>query len=893
MEEDIAPITAETTKRLAQLYPSPKEYPQPRDYPSQRDYPQQRGAAGRPEAAGVLDTFFAADFIPAASGMSYGQKYVDYLWQFQSSAGDRQTTWAEQLRRELRTRTEWGRAARERVLALAVLAQAEANAEPDAGFGRSSLAQALWDTVAAHVAGRAAVDEAEVAVELLYLLGHGEKTRRCPDARGVDRVCAAAQLLVMHARQTGVRAQRTRLAHKALLLLEATWRVEVGSEERALQRMTVGGTDRSRDGTTDHELGESDRDRDRTADHELGGEIKSPEARGDRHQARADRLLARDAVRQARALGEKYPALRAEADAVAARLLPLVHPFDGHLTRAALRPRFGPIRAAAAPMPASPSTQMLLAGMLARLPRATSPATPPRAAWATGAVPRAARDSLNAHERAVQAARSDREYGEWWRRLVAARGMPLSLSVGTGADVAVNYDDALRRGAADCEFCGVVEPEDLPALELHLDGRDDAVCWPAVTDPEPGSEPYDMLYASLFSLLPGLSTALVRCIAAWAPAERELPQASFLISVGAPKVSTTTGLGVVKYPRAPSSVPPASANSSDPPDSTSADFPPDVGARLLAQYAQWQAVGNLLMQLLVGLQAGNVLQADYFAQLLMNQDIIRALFWWLGTARLDLCSAMPPSLHNHSFTAHFNALDPEGPGSDSHEADLNPGHVDADSDHATVAGSDDVTPQPPCGWALDGIIACMRSLRRLTSHNGMRKVLLHKNRALYFYGRLLRVPDPRVQQIAAELCRDIMPVVSRRHKPTMLETMSQVYLHAPAGLADVHWLAEYELNPHIEMHRHVELLRLLHFYHHRRFGVRLPRHPALFPSLAAQAIDIPLPPPPPPPQPIAPPPAREPRLRVAKKPSWLRWDSDLEDMLNDVYAAPDVGTSST
>ncbi|KAJ2828030.1 hypothetical protein GGI24_002501, partial [Coemansia furcata] len=105
----------------------------------------------------------------------------------------------------------------------------------------------------------------------------------------------------------------------------------------------------------------------------------------------------------------------------------------------------------------------------------------------------------------------------------------------------------------------------------------------------------------------------------------------------------------------------------------------------------------------------------------------------------------------------------------------------------------------------------------------------------------------------------------------------------------------------IEMHRHVELLRLLHFYHYEAFGLRLPRDPALFPSLVSQAVD----PPPainrharhtPLPKPlaaaaggkkgvgvVAPKSCRQSGAAMGEH-SWLLWESDLEDTLNDVYS---------
>lgn len=143
--------------------------------------------------------------------------------------------------------------------------------------------------------------------------------------------------------------------------------------------------------------------------------------------------------------------------------------------------------------------------------------------------------------------------------------------------------------------------------------------------------------------------------------------------------------------------------------------------------------------------------------------------------------------------------------------------------------------------AMLGLNDCLRCLRRLTSHNGLRKGLLYKNKALYFYHRLFKAPDGAIRGVAAQLYRDIMPVVSRKQKQQTanLENISNVYLYAPpsGSMTDTFWLSDFVLDPQIEMHRHVELLRLLHFYHYRQFRLRLPKDPALFPSLASQVID--------------------------------------------------------
>ncbi|KAJ2006706.1 hypothetical protein GGI06_005371, partial [Coemansia sp. S85] len=499
---------------------------------------------------------------------------------------------------------------------------------------------------------------------------------------------------------------------------------------------------------------------------------------------------------------------------------PFVHPFDGHLTRVTQLGRFGPIRtqsAAGSPSPlpglaagASPSTHMLLVDMLARMDTAAKgPALPqpqpqsplsgqatrkPRELGLSQPPPRAAREAVDAYVACVRMTRSEREYAEWWHRLIRERGMPLSLTLNAGvnagpkrgmsSDVTINYADAeadqRRRSVSGqrFEFCGVVEAEDLPGLEMHLDGRDVEIAWPPATAPEP--EPlragYADLYRALFPLLPALCRALVLTAVNWSPVERELPPRPFLVGVGPPQVSAATCLGVVKYPTPAPTLGPLSASSEDPArassptsplggsnvkrllsssasspslpsgnSSTSASdgsarstaslhsggsdssdasvssataqqrhakhaqphAPAELSARLVTQYAQWQAVGGLLMRVMLGLQANHVLQADYVAQLLMNENLIPAFFWWLGTANLDLCVDLPPPIRAHTFMAAYGA--------------------------AACSGGE---------WApaIRGLYDCMRVLRRLTSHNGLRKGLLYKNKALYFYARLLKLP---------------------------------------------------------------------------------------------------------------------------------------------------------
>ncbi|KAJ1785191.1 hypothetical protein LPJ62_004329, partial [Coemansia sp. RSA 2167] len=876
-----------TTKRLARLYGTNSDGTTDSDtFPS---------TTTNKDRTSMLDTFFAADFIPPvgkrASGDSYGEKYVRYLSEFAQDQAQRHSMaqCVDEMALELETREHWESNERERMLARAILVQVHierSQLSQQVGvrlahvFAVSQLPLVLWRAVQQHVANDSVrADELEVAIELLYLFSSWAEPRT---AQSVQRVVAAIELLVRYARHKGRtnvgRVQRLRLGHKALMLAQVTWRLEVGDETRALHR--IGGTE--------------------------GG-------------AMAKRGLARDAIRQIRVAGAKHPGLAEEVKGEVAMLLPLVHPFDGHLTRVTQAEMFGPMRTRG-----RESTQGLNQGPTQGQSQGPEPLIPESGAaedeaavrrrWAGRGVPRAARDAVAASIASVRATRSEREYAEWWRRLVSARGMPLSLTLNSAparkgaSDITINYDG--RRG--QYEFCGIVEAEDLPGLEAALDGH--ASVWPAGTDPEPNATAYAALYSTLFPLLPQLARALVLTIVNWSPAEHELPARHFLANVGPPQASEATCLGVVKYPRPDSDsaapLSPLSGNvkrlvrapSRGSVNQGSDDVPAEVAARLLAQYAQWQAIGSLLMLILVGLQANHVLQADYFAQLLMNENIIPALFWWLGTARLDLCTQVPQCVRKHAFTAAFAEAESRREGrsrsqtvESQGQAEKEPSQLDfvgcdaSDASSGSTVSVDSTKSDSTLGdaWmpALHGIVDCMRGLRRLTSHNGLRKGLLYKNKALYFYGRLQLVASTRVREIAAELIRDIMPVVSRRQKQSMLDVISQVYEHAPPLLNDAFWLADYALDPQIEMHRHVELLRLLHFYHHQVFGVRLPRDPALFPSLAGQAVDVQVPK------------TRKSSGRFVEfgkggcgqsEHNWA-WESELEDVLGDVCA---VGTSS-
>ncbi|KAJ2780519.1 hypothetical protein GGI15_003510 [Coemansia interrupta] len=902
MEVDINPITLDTTRQLARLYPAA---PAAAAHAEQElldtsETQQDQGAAdGR-----ILDSFFAADFITPkqrhrgdqpSDHESYGIQYVRYLHQFRTEQQRRdpglgaRSGFVRRIVSELVGRTRWEQTVRENILALAIIVQARIEAgveERGAGallaaeFGKSRLASSLWHSIQVHLTGeesageRAVVrpDELEVAIELLFLFTQWglPGVRQAPQMhalglRSVHRVSLAVELFTRYAKQAprkraakggrlpelpaaaaGAdvgRVQRIRLGHKALMLLDATWVALVGDEASALRRIN-GGAEED-DG------------------HRRGGVRRSG--------------IARDAVRRIRECADRYPQLGVEMQAEVARLLPFVHPFDGHLTRTAQLARFGPMRPrehTPPPPPAmgSPSTQMLLADMVFSSAGGGAGAGSAGGGLASNLPsepPRATRDSIAAYIAAARLSRSEREYAEWWRRLVRARGAPLSLTMngGRGSDVTVNYAQPQQQPPRYA-FCGIVEAEDMPALEAALDGHADKVAWPGDTDPEPDQQISSAMYRALFPLLPALCRALVRTIANWAPAERELPQRPGGPAAG-PQVSEATCLGVVAYPawdelacaatqqqqqhggtapatpssplggsnvkrldRAPSSISigsvAAAATAAAAAPGSSARVVAEVSARLLTQYAQWQAVGRLLMRMIVGLQANHVLQADYMAQLLMNENFIPAVFWWLGTADLALCAAPPEALRQRTFSSEYAREQLRV--SDDAGADRTAVGADDASSDASVSAA-------PWKPALLGLCDCLRSLRRLTSHNGLRKGLLYKNKALYFYSRAIRTPHLPTRRIAAELLRDLMPVVSRKQKLANMDVMAHVYLYAMPALADAFWLCDFALDPQVEMHRHVELLRLLHFYHHEQFGLRLPKDPALFPSLVSQAVE--------------------------------------------------------
>ncbi|KAJ1723586.1 hypothetical protein LPJ53_002071 [Coemansia erecta] len=955
MEVDINPITLDTTKQLARLYPAAAPAHGEQTLLEASEAQQGHGAAdGR-----ILDSFFAADFITPkqrhrgdqpSDPESYGIQYVRYLHQFRTEQQRRDPSlgarsgFVRRIVSELVGRTRWEQTVRENILALAIIVQAriEAGTEDRAAgpllageFAKSRLPACLWRSIQVHLTGEEAAgeravvrpDELEVAIELLFLFTHWALDARQPPPqqpqmlalglRSVHRVGLAVELFTRYARQAprkrpakagklaeppaaaGAevgRVQRIRLGHKALMLLDATWVALVGDEASALRRIDGGAA--------------ADED-----------EADGGAAGGQRQQRRGVRRsgVARDAVRQIRESADKYPQLGAAMQAEADRLLPFVHPFDGHLTRASQLARFGPMRPrehVPQPQPpvGSPSTQMLLADMVFSSAGA-GPASLGGGLASSRPLqpPRATRDAIAAYIAAARMNRSEREYAEWWRRLVRARGAPLSLTMngGRGSDVTVNYAQPQQPQqpqpqAQRYAFCGIVEAEDIPALEAALDGHADKVAWPAHTDPEPDQQISSAMYRALFPLLPALCRALVRTIANWSPAERELPQRPGGVAAagggggggGSPQVSEATCLGVVAYPawaelacaatqqqqqqqhqnlqqggtapatpssplggsnvkrldRAPSSISIGSVAAAAASSAAAAATAPtarvvaEVSARLLTQYAQWQAIGRLLMRMIVGLQANHVLQADYMAQLLMNENFIPAVFWWLGTADLALCTAPPPALRLRSFSAEY-AREQQRVADDAAAAaaaaaalaDRTEVGADADADDTSSPpsspSSSSSSSAAPWWPALHGLCDCLRSLRRLTSHNGLRKGLLYKNKALYFYSRAIRTPHLPTRRIAAELLRDLMPVVSRKQKLASMDVMAHVYLYAMPALADAFWLCDFALDPQIEMHRHVELLRLLHFYHYEQFGLRLPKDPALFPSLVSQAVE--------------------------------------------------------
>ncbi|KAJ1717921.1 hypothetical protein LPJ61_007044, partial [Coemansia biformis] len=204
MDVDISPITLDTTKRLAQLYPSPAGFPGAGD-PASATLGNSSGGRAR-----VLDGFFAADFLPARSsrsaagdtqqrpkpatipdiahplaaaavagdGESYGAKYVrflhDFAWDHARHIGsgvrvdsdEFADECVEEISRELARHRVWEPKTRERLVALVILVQAHferADQPTDAlvarlaaDFAKSRLKLALWQCISLHLTRRPA-----------------------------------------------------------------------------------------------------------------------------------------------------------------------------------------------------------------------------------------------------------------------------------------------------------------------------------------------------------------------------------------------------------------------------------------------------------------------------------------------------------------------------------------------------------------------------------------------------------------------------------------------------------------------------------------------------------------------------------------------------------------
>ncbi|KAI7820896.1 hypothetical protein BX661DRAFT_188752 [Kickxella alabastrina] len=829
---------------------------------------------------------------------SYGTKYIRYLNKFRiektkvEKGKDLVDTIVEAINGSPEVVAEYK--VRESILARAIIVQAQIEAgKRDRVHGerlaeefvKAKMDNGLWYSIQAHLhcsdnnedasAGRSSgggsspvvgVDELEMAVELLFIFSHWSlalkrKETVAPGAQSLLRACLAVELFSRYAarqsqpslssalsrrhhrahghqqqqqqQQPDVgRLQRIRLGHKALHLLDITWGILIGDEAEAMRRLS---------GSSNAE--------------DAGSSVAT---RGLRPSG-----LARDALRQIRDSCERYPELSAEVNNDIERLLPFIHPFDGHLTRSAQLGRFGPI--------SSSSRDQITAQQTADAVHSVSMPRESLAEGSRGTVPKAAREAVAAYVHAAQLTRSEREYGEWWRRLVGTRGWPMSLTINGGVrgnDIILN---PLQQQQQQQHFHGgIIEAEDMAALELALDNKLDPCGWPPGTDSEPGAGARAAFYCALFPLLPVLCRALVRTIAAWAPAERELSAAP----APAGLVSEVSGLGIIAYPKweLPASAAAASAaaatahllggsnvqrldrtasrsassssinTASSNGNSSSSRSAKNGGgvvvvaglaARLLTQYSQWEVTGRFLMRLLAGLQANHILQVGYVAQLLVNENIIPAIFWWLGTANLQLGISLPLAVRRRSFTAEY-ALELRR---------VDPQAVQSSSSFLSSASSS-VLPakQSALSWrpALQGLVDCCRVLHRLTAHDGMRKGLLYKNKALYFYSRVMSVPLLPLRRVVAELYRDIVPILSRAKKMAHMDILSCVFLYAPPLLSDSYWLSEYFVDPLVEMHRHVELLRLLHFYHFECFGLFLPQSSALFPSLVARVVDLPL-----------------------------------------------------
>ncbi|ORX66429.1 hypothetical protein DL89DRAFT_269990 [Linderina pennispora] len=991
MNVEIAPISIDTTKTLARLFPSSREQKHDHLVPIE---------AGAKPTQHLLDNFFAADFLPpcqrarngqmpsAAAEDSYGVRYVHHL---ASQAKKDVHACAESIRSEL-TKVKWEQESLEAILADSIAVQLAAehdvqmeitSSDLSHRFWASKMPNGLWRMIHGHLSSNSNIttNDTELAVEILFIFSSwsiADNGRGAPSTRESQRVGLAMQLFCKHAwaGKRGSEMQRVRVGHKALMLLEVTWRLLVGDEHDAKRRI-AGKPRRStrRRSSSSSSIHDSAQGEDESDDEET---VRGLQKTG----------LARDALRQIAESVEKYPLLKGEVQETVDSLRLFVHPFDGHGTRTAQLGRFGPMRKKThvPPMPQQPLPVAQQLNNLLDQPVGDMPERqqhqqdmPPnffidRKPW-FAEPPRAARDAIRTYVESARMDRTEREYAEWWRRLIHERGMPLGLTLntatrkGTTNDVTINYksgDPAARHRRSSSrsdnrlpsdpgdgssrkmdvfEFRGIIETEDLPALEQQLDGRQSEVKWPAHTEPPEAQDAYDVLYKTLFPLLGHFCRAIITTIANWAPTEKELPTRQFLINVGPPQVSEHTCFGIVKYPRsditkeAHGKADEKSASESNSSDSgnpvanerkvpsdtdkkkpdaaeqpSSRDVPVELAARLIAQYAQWQAVGSLMLNISTSFRANHALQADYLSQLLMNCNLIPALFWWIGTANLDICVDLPLSVIQHTFSEAYEAAMSEQAMVDEPDIDAMmmelgrdsgpPSTVDSmdDAEAATTRstrrslekgaagfgssfGDDSDTETTVWTPALQGIHLCMRFLRLTTYRNGLRRGLLYKNKALHFYNRLLKFPSLPVRQVGAELYRDVMQVISKKQKQAYLNNIAAVYMYAPVALADTFWLADYSLDPHIEMHRHVELIRLLHFYHMSALTLKLPDDPSLFPSLMRQAQEL---------STVLPSPARD--ISIEKMPlgsssscggevakeEWLQWESDLEETLEDV-----------
>ncbi|KAJ1802239.1 hypothetical protein LPJ56_006217, partial [Coemansia sp. RSA 2599] len=252
MEVDISPITLETTKQLARLYPATGW-----ETPMQPGMGSEESDQQKSQRERILDSFFAADFItpkqrhrnsdPAATAAaaaaaadqeSYGIQYVRYLHRFrlEQHRRDADTSapggFVRRIVGELAGRSRWEQPVRERILAQAIIVQAriEAGAEEDgaaemlaAEFGKSRLPGCLWRSIQLHLAGDAGggsektvvrPDELEVAIELLYLFNNWSRCSVRPTVhtptlglRSVQRVCLALELFIRYSKQTSRRRQ--------------------------------------------------------------------------------------------------------------------------------------------------------------------------------------------------------------------------------------------------------------------------------------------------------------------------------------------------------------------------------------------------------------------------------------------------------------------------------------------------------------------------------------------------------------------------------------------------------------------------------------------------------------------------------------------------------------